>query len=492
MAELIIQKRKTRRGGQGSAGSSAAYLPTGVGGVGAGVSSHTELLDVYTTESELNKADVVHLSVEDAKELLALLGITDVKEGQELDVLGKLKASYAEFQQSKLGASEADSIRIAEGIGSKDFAPGTFGWQGNARGDFEMNSLKLREALEVPILKYNKITYLSGEEWRTWGGGTIKEVSITNEAQGIITVQVEEGDGHTLVKDDTCKAIFHHDTGFYTVYFLVTQVIDHERFAYALRQGYTKHPRKGVDFAQIGNLTDAKRQGGRRDTPRNSVLYDQLNGWDIKPEMVRGINGDLSEFKIGDYGQLEGYGTFSGNAYIQGVIRQIRPNEPVPSPIPYNMGKWQDGSVAYYYDLYQHGGSSWLCVDKTATASNPCTTAPSVDSPKWQIYASQGLQGYPAIHLVVDNTNGTVFHNNQGSTTLVAVVRVGADDYTPLLADNLFSWVRKTRYPENDEVWNQAHVAHGKRLDVTAADVYGRAHYDFIIDLNEVKKLIKL
>jgi hypothetical protein len=68
---------------------------------------------------------------------------------------------------------------------------GGTGAQIDKDGRGEMTSLILREFLEVPELRFNKIDVVSGELWNSIAFGTIEDVDLVNQ---IVTLKLEEGD----------------------------------------------------------------------------------------------------------------------------------------------------------------------------------------------------------------------------------------------------------------------------------------------------------
>jgi hypothetical protein len=133
---------------------------------------------------------------------------------------------------------------LKEGVQIGHFVPGMIGGTGaqiDKDGRGEMTSLILREFLEVPELRFNKIDVVSGELWNSIAFGTIEDVDIANQ---IVTVKLEEGEYSGIKVNDICRGIFHNlgsgndteskpdengfDTvaGFSTSYFTPIEVLD--------------------------------------------------------------------------------------------------------------------------------------------------------------------------------------------------------------------------------------------------------------------------
>lgn len=118
----------------------------------------------------------------------------------ELDFVHKKKAdtieaghTFAARQQFQQGADFGSSVTVSGDLltrgkstlsGGADFGStfveGIAGGRGgriDANGHAELDSLTLRRFLEVPELRYNRVTVMAGVQWRGAGGGIVKEVT---------------------------------------------------------------------------------------------------------------------------------------------------------------------------------------------------------------------------------------------------------------------------------------------------------------------------
>jgi hypothetical protein len=210
-----------------------------------------------------------------------------------------------------------------------------------------LSSLKLREFLEVPEFRFNKIDVISGETWNTIAYGLIESVDI---AGCIITVKLEEGEVHGLQVNDLCRGIWHNFNaslnwdgtgsptddagfekvqGFATSYFRVTGVSGEKEVTYELKPGSTQHPAAGMKFAVFGHTDDTKpeRQCSVYST-RTYVRYLRgVNTWNVLPENITAQLGDLSNLHMDDGTQGGMYGTpgsiYLNNVYFGGSINNI-------------------------------------------------------------------------------------------------------------------------------------------------------------------------
>lgn len=75
------------------------------------------------------------------------------------------------------------------------------------------------------------------------------------------------------------------------------------------------------------------------------------------------------------------------------------------------------------------------------------------------------------------STNGLVFKNGQGTTTLFCLVYRGAEDVTDTIDASRFIWRRVSEDAEGDAVWDNGHAGM-KSVTVASADFYARATFN--------------
>lgn len=235
------------------------------------------------------------------------------------------------------------------------FVPGLVGIGGkfDGNGNGELRSLKLWEWLEVPELRYNKVTIYTGIRWDTFGGGIIE--TITPDADGLSvgsgTLKLEEGEYGAIEVGDLCMGIWHDETGnsdvmsddrkgnftfagFKTIYFQITSVSgdNNGQFTYVLRStsdgGNGIHPFEKMHFACRGNIYNTSRQAFIYTTTEYSLALVNVDNWEFQPSNYSAINGKIEGFSmpaVNAQGQeylkvFHGYGQVFGNAYIFGQI----------------------------------------------------------------------------------------------------------------------------------------------------------------------------
>lgn len=326
---------------------------------------HYKLSPIMTGDD----ADGKYLSkVEDdsAKGLITFLAGIDVKIKA---VIQKLVAEDATFSKE---------------ISSKDYVQNLIGWMITPDGHIDAKSLHLRDFLEVPELRYNRVSITSGEDWLAPGGGIIESV---NESSQTLTLKLEPGEVANLAVDDICKGIFNNSTGFQTSYFRITQKISNSEFKYTLRSGYSYHPQKAMHFVAYGNFTNAERQKSAYSTKDYKRYLAGVNNWEITSSMVMMQLGDLSNLVISGL-DLSGYSAYLRNVYMTGTIKQLSQDGTTEVLVPAFKGEWKAGKY-WYYDEVTHNGSTWICIEPSTTQE------PSDSSTDWLKEVSKGDPGTP-------------------------------------------------------------------------------------------------
>lgn len=353
---------------------------------------------------------------------------------------------------------------------SFEYAEKLLGWMITANGDIDAKSLRLRDFLEVPELRYNRVSIVSGEEWNAPGGGVIESIDIENR---IIYLKLEPGETAQIEIDDICKGIFNNETGFQTAYFRITEQLGESTFKYVLRSGYSFHPCKAMHFVAYGNFTNEDRQRSSYSTQSYVRYLTGVNGWEITKEMIAMQLGDLSNLKL--FGiEMTGHSAYLRNVYMTGVIKQISDDGVTESRVPCFKGEWKAG-VYYYYDEVTHNGSSWLCI-----SDNPTTQEPEEGATDW---LEKSAAGKDAVVVNIMSSNGNIFQNGSVSTTLTAYVIKGDTDITDSVPSSRFSWEKESDNSDTDKIFNETHVGHGHVLTLTPDDVWGRATFNCIVSL---------
>ena len=276
----------------------------------------------------------------------------------------------------------ANNAAIAGNISSLDYAENLLGWLITPEGHIDAKSLRLRDFLEVPELRYNRVSIVSGEEWNAPGGGIIESVDVANKT---VHLKLEPGEVSQVEIDDICKGVFNNDTGFQTAYFRITEKIDNASFKYVLRSGYTFNPCKAMHFVAYGNFTNEERQKSCYSTQNYIRFLKGVNNWEITKDMIAMQLGDLSNLKL--FGiDMSGHSAYLNRVYMTGTIRQISSDGVTEVPVPAFKGEWKSGTY-WYYDEVTHNGSTWICIESTTTQE------PSDSSTDWLKAISKGDTG---------------------------------------------------------------------------------------------------
>ncbi|WP_229107674.1 hypothetical protein [Bacteroides ovatus] len=276
----------------------------------------------------------------------------------------------------------ANNAAFSGNISSVDYAEKLLGWLITPSGDIDAKSLRLRDFLEVPELRYNRVSVITGEEWNAPGGGIIESV---DEENSIAYLKLEPGEVAAVEVDDICKANFNNDTGFQTTYFRITEKLDNGSFKYVLRSGYTYHPQKAMHFVCYGNFTNAERQKSSYSTQNYIRFLKGVNNWEITKDMIAMQLGDLSNLKL--FGMdMTGHSAYLNRIYMTGTIKQISNDGVTEVPVPAFKGEWKAGTY-WYYDEVTHNGSTWICIESTTTQE------PSDSSTDWLKVISKGEDG---------------------------------------------------------------------------------------------------
>lgn len=298
----------------------------------AGLSIGSSLPLITTTDDFTIPTDSNIFSA--AKTLLEIQEIITELDGQ---YLSKVSNDTAEGKITFKKGAEFGNFNT-------DFAGGNIDQGGNA----ELNSLKLRQWLEVPELRFNRTEIQMGDKWRSPGGGIIESVDTVNK---IITLKLEEGEYGAVAAHDLCIGIFHSMTpsnnasttvdngntrtiqGFATSYFKVTELLNpqenNSRFRYELRPtdiNYSNQvePEVFMNFAVFGNTVNTARQNSAYETRTYQRFLVNVNSWNWNAFNVAAQFGDLSNLDLLGLSGITDYSIYLSNVYFTGTIQQMK------------------------------------------------------------------------------------------------------------------------------------------------------------------------
>lgn len=243
------------------------------------------------------------------------------------DPAGRLDRDFwaRDIECRNLTASEVVTGRelaVREAVRSENFVSGFAGrgFRITEDGTGEMRRLTLHEALEVPELRYNRITATGGQLWVT-SAGTVRTATDNGNGTWTLAFKLEEGEAHEFDKGDILKAVYHTPTGFQTGIYRVEEYVDTGSVRIVVVEGMD--PQAAMTVVRTGNYSDPDRQ--------NSIYLDGYHGYDrvlkgvdapdIGPEHVVYQAGLLDGLTTESFGSLEGIGVYCGNLYATGSLR---------------------------------------------------------------------------------------------------------------------------------------------------------------------------
>ena len=254
-------------------------------------------------------------------------------------------------------------IQFLKGAVFGEFAEGISGFGGKIDqfGSAWLDSLSVRKFLEVPELRYNRISIEVGNRWNAPGGGVVESVVPDTDVDGnilntgTVILHLQDKEIGKVAVDDICQGIFHDGmtldnnfsddyddgignfqfSGFYTCYFRITDILEvgrNSKFRYMLRGvsdrwRFLFHPCEAMHFVGYGNFTDKSRQTSRYSTRTYERYLRGVNDWEFTSDNIGAQFGDLSNLSV--FGMnMEGYSAYLNNIYMTGVIEQLE-NYPV-------------------------------------------------------------------------------------------------------------------------------------------------------------------
>ena len=230
----------------------------------------------------------------------------------------------------------AGNIRFAKQISSETFASGLTGtgWRITQEGDGEMRSLFLREWLETPELRYNRVTVTGDEFWVATG------VKADKVSGNTITAKLEEGEVIAVQAGDILRGVYHHANGFSTSFIKVLSV-DTSAGTFTFEKIRGADPVRFMTFARQGNDTDEERQ--------RSIYLSGLEGYqrflggvssaDITFDNIYAQFGNLDGLVTPYFGTLFGEGIYIRKGYIEGAIHVTGGNAATQEFVSTEIGK---------------------------------------------------------------------------------------------------------------------------------------------------------
>ena len=385
----------------------------------------------------------------------------------------ELREAFKRFFLSKVNPDIAQSlIKFLQGAEFGEFIPGMFGGKGasiDADGNMEATSLRLRALLEVPELRYNRLTVV-GDELILSENGLIESVEHLEGDVYQLNMKLEEGDHIAFLEHDLIKGIFHHDTGFATSYMIVSEV-GQTFMKVTLAADEDTPPNSNIqpmDFmnvARVGNATDPDRQ-------RYIVASSKLGGFQIFDGCSTFKNGtlvgslDIAQSFKSLYGDLplkeDLFYLYSAGIVTQDIIRVNYQGKVIREVT--DTGLWQEGRTYYNNDEkgtedVWHLGCRWRCF------SDSTNDEPSWTSPHWIM-----IEGRSDARMEFDSSNGLAFFAGEVDTVITPIVFIGNINVSVDIVDEQWRWTRDSGNSTADAIWNAQHPS-GRLLTLTNDDM---------------------
>lgn len=245
---------------------------------------------------------------------------------------------------------DSTPFRLGVGsIGSNDFAEGLtgYGWEVDTEGNSEMNSLKLRSFLDVPEIRFNKVSAVGGILWGAPGQGIVERILTSDASGGSFLLKLEEGEIGEVAVGDLCIGMFHNLTGnatadtdtgngvftragFSTAYFIIKDIIDspngknsHVFYQSVTVGGQSARPQPGLKFVAVGNETNTARQQSFYITRNYMRFLRGVTSFYFNKGNIAAQFGELTN--LAGFGlQMAGYSAYIDNVYFRGVLQQLQ------------------------------------------------------------------------------------------------------------------------------------------------------------------------
>ena len=262
----------------------------------------------------------------------ALRSISDDSLSSLVDDEARGHIVFARGLTSEAATHLDGGVQVGQGAASVD-----------ASGRGTLQSLVLREWLEVPELRLNRTAIHLGASLLSPGAGIVERVEVDADARGgHVSLKLEAGEAASVVEGDLLMGIFSAPNaewgavrdadngrldvqfaGFATAYFEVAALdADRRGFRYTLREGTHVHPRRFMTFASRGNRHDAARGKFCFSTRSYTRYLSGVTSWEITASHVVLQLGELDTLRaLGFSTEVGGVGLYAENAFLSGRLR---------------------------------------------------------------------------------------------------------------------------------------------------------------------------
>lgn len=368
-----------------------------------------------------------------------------------------------EIRNRSLSKINSDSayglIKFLEGLEVGEFISGMLGGKGmraDKSGNIEATSLRLRAMLEVPELRYNRLTVI-GDEFILTENGLIETVEHLENRSYQLNMKLEEEEHIAFLAGDLVKGIYHHANGFSTSYMRIEEV-GQTFMKITLADdndtptGFNLPPQPIMNIARVGNVSDPDRQ-------RYMVFSSKLGGFQFFDGASDFLNGSIiSELSVsqGFKSKFENLPLKEGLTYLYaaGIVVQdiIRVDyQGVTIRTVNDRGPWQAGSTYYNNDTQGtddvwHLGCRWRCFSSS-----------TMEEPSWTSAAWYMIEGRSDARMEFDSSNGYSFFAGAVDTVITPIVFIGNTNVSADIVEEQWNWTRESGDPVSDAIWNAQH-----------------------------------
>lgn len=298
------------------------------------------------------------------------------------------------------GATIKESAIFGDFISGLTGSGGKIGEDGMA----ELEGLSLRAFLEVPELRYKRVTSVQGDQVQSCASGVVESIDYTLGTAGKLKIKLEDGEANCFAVGDLVFGIYHMESGnatetaddgkgnrtvqgFTTIYLEVKTVTEDGSIGYYLRDGYSTHPVAGMTIVQRGNVSDTGRQSftyyGIHPKPYLRMLAG-VSDWEYTDANIALQMGYMGNMPSGGT-SYSGYSAYLNNVYMTGVIKQLREDGGLQD-IPIYRGEYADEPQYYVGDEVTYDGQVYICTQK-------CTGIAPTDTSCWELVVAKGTDG---------------------------------------------------------------------------------------------------
>lgn len=150
---------------------------------------------------------------------------------------------------------------------------------------------------------------------------------------------------------------------------------------------------------------------------------------------------------------------------------------------------WLDTDDSYVIFGGENGRTLTILPDGTYWKDRMTLTIKCVVTLNQQEYSDtitiqKRKNGDDAYSVLITTSNGNTFKNGYGETDLVAHVYRGGVEITSELTTKDFDWIKTSRNPDTDAIFNATHIGYGNKLTITSDDIDNMAQFDCKVRIN--------